>query len=331
MSAKRAAPTGGNDETPTTLKAMLLEIKDEIAETVGARVTTSIATLSASFKQRCDAIQESVDEVRTRTEGVTAELRQVTTQQAGLADRVTSLEQGAAQQAAGCSGSSSRYGAAFGQRGPYDSDNIVLRINGSTLVTHNALLTKLRDIAREARMATDSFQLRGPGLGRRFTMAFQGSPREAADKAKAFNDSLRSSEGVWREVSVDNPLGGQCRVYIGHDKCRAALQRERLLRDLSRAFAAKCPALSFDTARRDGILAWRWRPFCVVSYDEAADKATATWNHDVLSDMQADPVSVLPPASRSGAARSASPVRQTPPSRCRAARSASPRAGGQQG
>ena len=109
-----------------------------------------------------------------------------------------------------------------------DADITILRINTYNMVDHEALLASLRTIGDSAGIAQKDYTLKGAmGLSRRFILAFTGQDKDTVTRrATKTYLSLRSDDGLWEQVTVIRPSGGEEVAYISPDKRYSTIQRE---------------------------------------------------------------------------------------------------------
>ena len=90
----------------------------------------------------------------------------------------------------------------------------MVRFSAKNLVGRDEVWAKVSQLITEAGLSAVDYKF-APKTpeNRAFRLSFEGHTGPV--KAKQLVDSLRSSEGTWKEVTVGRPSGGDEKLFIG--------------------------------------------------------------------------------------------------------------------
>jgi hypothetical protein len=162
---------------------------------------------------------------------------------------------------------------------PKTADLSILRINTSSLVPFAELRARLDALCAAAQIDAADYEFSGPQtLGQRFSLAFRGEPGLAARRAKKVQQSLRNADGSWSRIQLTSPTGDPIDVYIGPDKLRSTLIKERGTKVLARLLCASYPDTTFTTVKRENGVAIEWALLVHVVAPAGARHSTLVWS-----------------------------------------------------
>ena len=178
---------------------------------------------------------------------------------------------------AGPPGSFARNDAATNTE-PKTADPGLLRINTSSLVPFAELRARIDALCAAAQIEAADYDFSGPHtLGQRFSLAFRGEAGLAGRRARKVQQSLRNADGTWNRIQLTSPTGDPIEVYIGPDKLRSTLIKERGTKVLARILSASYPDITFTTVKRENGVAIDWALLVHVSVATGSRQSSLTW------------------------------------------------------
>jgi hypothetical protein len=176
-------------------------------------------------------------------------------------------------------GSSAARAAAPVDIEPKQADASILRINTSALVPFAELRARLDALCAAAQIDAADYEFQGPPtLGQRFSLAFRGEPGLAARRAKKVQQSLRNADGSWSRITLTSPAGDPIEVFIGPDKTRATLTKERATKSIGKLLREAHPDTTFTTVKRENGVAIEWALLVHVALAAGSRLPTLVWS-----------------------------------------------------
>ena len=170
-------------------------------------------------------------------------------------------------------------------RDPDEFDPALVRINAANNVGFDAVQLAANALLARAGLKEDVATLKGPRLGRFFTLEFGGEVGTAARLARKVCDCLRTSSGAWDTFHVARPEGqGIEKMSVGLDRSPNAIKKSRNLRFLKEGIENAYPHLQPFKLQREGAIAVAWQTvvelFPQSNYDTPVWKPAAD-NHGI--------------------------------------------------
>ena len=145
-------------------------------------------------------------------------------------------------------------------RGADDSDPTLVRLTAKNLVGFDAVQISASSLLERAGFNNADAKLKGPTIGRYFSLEFGGEASTASRRAKKTADCLRSDNGVWESIYVPRPgQQGNEQLFVGLDRSQNEIRKARNLRLLVEAVQATDPALKPWKLPREGVLTVAWQ------------------------------------------------------------------------
>ena len=145
-------------------------------------------------------------------------------------------------------------------RDPDHFDPTLVHFNAKNLVGFDAVLLAANALLERAGFSDADAKLKGPQVGRFFSLEFGGDERTAARKAKKTTDCLRTSAGIWETLNVCRPgQQGVEQLNVGLDRSQNERRKGRHLRFLLEAVRETHPALVPWKLPREGVLTVAWQ------------------------------------------------------------------------
>ena len=166
-------------------------------------------------------------------------------------------------------------------RDPYFADPTILRINASNLVAKTAVQELVDQMCADGGVDKSLYDLRGPDLGRRFTLAFAGDANTAARRASKCNSTLRGTDGKWKELTVATPGGQTERIYVSRDECTATIRQRKGAKLLHDLVVEKCARAAL--IKRDHAIAIDWQIIATVHFDRTTNATRIDFDDGVAA------------------------------------------------
>ena len=146
------------------------------------------------------------------------------------------------------------------RRGPDDRDPTLVRLNAKNLVGFEAVQISASALLVRAGFSDADAKLKGPQVGRFFSLEFGGDESTAARKAKKTADCLRTKEGIWETLIVCRPgQQGNEQIIVGLDRSQNDIRKGRHLRSLLEAVREIHPNMHPWKLPREGVLTVSWQ------------------------------------------------------------------------
>jgi hypothetical protein len=145
-------------------------------------------------------------------------------------------------------------------RGPDDCDPTLVRLTAKNLVGLDAVQLAATALLERAGFSDGDATLKGPQVGRYFSLNFGGEESTAARRAKKTADCLRTNAGKWETISVCRPgQQGNEQLQVGLDRSPNEIRKGRHLYFLLEAVRETHPALLPWKLPREGVLTVAWQ------------------------------------------------------------------------
>ena len=185
-----------------------------------------------------------------------------------------------------------------------EPDVSVLRLGAAELVAKTSLLAALTSWLEDASLKVEDVEIRGPTIGKQFSIKFAGASGLAGRKARKAFGILRTPEG-WREMCAAGPNGSEIRLYVSEDKSPKQLRKEILAKKLLRAVQDSVKDKQAHLQRRDCSITLEWKSLVRVEVTTADAEPTLLWNAAAVAQLEVDKECIMEKfRQRSGAAAS---------------------------
>lgn len=148
-----------------------------------------------------------------------------------------------------------------------EADPTILRINTPEMVPLAAIKKELEKVLEEAGLRATGLEVKGRAIDRFFSAAAAGEYNERVEAVERVLASLRLPEGGWKPVSVRSQAGHEVRVYIGRDKTKEQVTRERGAKRLADIIKAKLVGEQAGVVLSGAVVTVQWTPLVRVSTD----------------------------------------------------------------
>jgi hypothetical protein len=280
-----AADDDGDMESTATpsrsfLEGLLAENTATTQAAINAAASAQQATLGQLgrfYDKQFTRIDKDISEIKAKQEA-TALGQQDMRESIGRLESALLLAESASR-GAPPGGSSAARAAAPAEIEPKQADASILRINTSSLVPFAELRARLDALCAAAKIEAADYEFSGPPtLGQRFSLAFRGEPGLAARRAKKVQQSLRNADGSWSRITLTSPAGDPIEVFIGPDKTRATLTKERGTKAIGKLLREDYPDTTFTTVKRENGVAIEWALLVHVTLATGSRQPTLVWN-----------------------------------------------------
>lgn len=173
--------------------------------------------------------------------------------------------------------------------GDYEN-NTILRIGTQNQVAKTAIETIIDNLCDEAGIDVGSYEIKGAGLGTKFTLAFNGTDEfHAARRAKMFHDNARKNpDNTWREHFIErpnkNPDGTPVmeKIFINTDTSRNKRANESTTKVYADVLKTSHPDLGITFNKfNHSVSTSDWMLLLLISIDMATGTPKATWKSEV--------------------------------------------------
>lgn len=138
-------------------------------------------------------------------------------------------------------------------------DPTVLRVSTAQAVTLEQVKSVLEPFAAEVGVEARFMAISGPqGLSNRFAVKFAGEPRTAIRRQQKVFAHLREPGGGWKQMLVDTPTGGACRVYVSEDQNLQQIRLAQATKKLATIVSGLMPGARCVPLRREGVVSVDW-------------------------------------------------------------------------
>ena len=165
---------------------------------------------------------------------------------------------------------------------PDECDRTLVRLSAANLLGFDAVKVSANALLARAELSEDAATLKGPRLGRHFTLESGGEVGGAARRARKTTDCLRLPDGRWDTIHVCRPTGrGNEKLFVGLDRSQNDIKRSRHLKFLSEAIAEEKPGCTQWKLPREGSITVAWQEVAKLEAD--SDFARAVWTSAAAS------------------------------------------------
>ena len=145
-------------------------------------------------------------------------------------------------------------------RGPDDFDPTLVRLTAKNLVGLDAVQLAANALLERAGFNDADATLKGPQVGRYFSLVFGGEESIATRKAKKTADLLRTKDGVWETLDVPRPgQQGSEQLSVGLDRPQNERRKGFHLRLLLESVREIHPNVHPWRLPREGVLTVAWQ------------------------------------------------------------------------
>ena len=152
-----------------------------------------------------------------------------------------------------------RDGNTSSQRDPDQYDKKVVCISAKNPIAKDPLWEILQTEALpNAGIDPSVVDLKGPSLGRNFRLQFKGEGETPNLRARKFLSSFNSN-GVWKNLSIDTPIGTKEQLYINADQSDNTKIRNSNLKLLDKILADTSPQIQTHKLPKEGAITASWQ------------------------------------------------------------------------
>ena len=168
----------------------------------------------------------------------------------------------------------------------------ILKITSKQNVGKKEVQFELEEWLTECNLQND-FILRGPALGKFFTLAFAGVGRIAATKCKQAQDSIRRPDGSWRKFHVTSPTKSEVEIFVNEDISPKEARVQQAVKKLHRILAAADQSREYHKQRRAGTISVNWVPIAKITAPESNIPVEVRWNMEAINKFNVDKEAVM--------------------------------------
>ena len=263
-------------------------------------VASSNEDILSKTKQYIDAVDsrstKKLDRHTTALEELSAKQAEQSETNARMLAKMAQIEEGLAQifanggnpsaASAQSSGGPPNPSHTLPSGDPNAYDKTVLRINSRNPVKKDKLLPIIRDLCDEAGLQPTQWELKGPPVAKRYTLAFHVGDADkdtAALRANKVNQSLQNEDKTWRELSIQIPANNTERLFIGFDRSRKSKLLEQATNHIFLAIKKKHgDTLEIDKIKYDHGIIVGWQFAAICYYDDNSNNVTLEWFDEIL-------------------------------------------------
>ena len=150
--------------------------------------------------------------------------------------------------------------------------------HGRVQVSRDVFTKAFLELASEANVEQQAFEITGDALDNRFDIQFTGSPTAAAAAALQLYQSLQLGRGKWKPQNVKDAAGISHQFYIQPDKNGAQVRREVLAKELSRLVSPLVPNKEVFVRKSTGSILIDRRVLASI-FVTTQDSARIEWYH----------------------------------------------------
>ena len=172
-----------------------------------------------------------------------------------------------------------------------EPDLTILRLSVNELVARTAVETVAVELLEYAALKSADAIVKGPTVGKTFTLAFTGAPGLAAKRTNQTFTAYRN-DGDWRNIEIEMSTKRKARLYAGFDKSRKQAQIEVATKKLLVAVQSTHPSKAVHANGTDGLITVDWVPAIKVQVHLDAP-TTLLWNGDAQTTLGLDKSNIV--------------------------------------
>ena len=113
---------------------------------------------------------------------------------------------------------------------------------------------------RSPSLRPDLYSIKGPKLGRSFTVQLLGEGGLAVRRVKKALEMLKDQEGKWREFPIKTPSGDAADLFVGRDRNKKQRATEISTKALAQHLQSVKPTIDFYAKKSEGIVTSAFEP-----------------------------------------------------------------------
>ena len=286
--------TGGTQPVGRSeLEAMLDIFKTKISSETKSAVAESASSIEQGLKTHVTTLLRTYDDASNRriasieatTQELTVKQNQQEKDMENIKKDIGRLQQGLVV-AESATPSRAMLDAEDFDREP---DLTIVKISVADAIAKGAAIDALATIFQTANIAENEYVIKGPELGKYFTLQLNGEGGVAAKRAKKFLSALRDRSGKWTALWATTPTRTQCRIYINEDKSDKRTRTEMFTKRLERAFKTKHADKHVHARRyndkKEGTISVDWVPVAKLTVASKDDQPVLLWNAGAVAEM----------------------------------------------
>jgi hypothetical protein len=282
-------------------KLFVADISKSLSETMVKTIGQTMAPISddiRDIKHSVSGMQERIDEHDALLEAHAKSHKEHKSNFAAIFDRLEVLEADCAHYKAEAAKMGARLIQAEEAPPISPADRSFNRIPNPSLLCVNAkeaiplssMSAKVATMLAKAGMGLGDVKLREARnlpAGKRFLVAFKGTPQIASGRVDRILAACRDDDGKWEQIFVEDDQGNAIQVYLGRDKSARMVSTEIATKRLHSLLVAQYPGIDFFPKRQDGEIHSSWRPLAKVDVVSKTE-CKLLWDVELADELQID-------------------------------------------